>query len=549
MDSLTDNSRKNKEVASAKRVMRDVPSKLALIAIISVSLAGLFFIQSNLNAQRGELSPSYLEPLQDAPPMLALVTQSLGGFRGLISSYLWLRANEMQLQKKYQEQMQLSEWVAQLQPHVSMVWRNRAWNMAYNISVTYPDAETRWKYVSEGVSLLRDHGIKYNPQEPLIYHELGWIFQHKMGHNMDDHHRYYKLRWLQAMTAVLWKDEAQANAMRGVPNFDELIDPPNEEVATRVQRLREEYKLDPREMKAVNEQYGRVEKSDGSVVYALDWRLPEVQSLYWAKLGLKRCGHNPSKENDLRKLERIVFQSMMYCFERGRLNTPSGRTISPSDYFDDKGSVVPNMELAGRTHLAYVEMVTRAQDERSAQSGQSYEMAHMNFLKRVVEWNYYYGREKESVEWLKLALENYPDRMTWYTGFNPETETYDLEKFVLFRLKDAVSRGGIDKTVAMITGLFLRHFTHLAKGEKEEAADYLNKAEEVYNLFSARFKGAAENRVTLATFEELKIMRLIEYLKDEDPTIVAALRTVYGLKKDEFPEIPLSQPEGGVPNQ
>jgi len=71
----------------------------------------------------------------------------------------------------------------------------------------------------------------------------------------------------------------------------------------------------------------------------------------------------------------------------------------------------------------------------------------------------------------------------------------------------------------------------------------------VYNLFTARFKGAAENRVTLATFEELKIMRLIEYLKDEDPTIVAALRTVYGLKKDEFPEIPLSQPEGGVPNQ
>ena len=155
--------------------------------------------------------------------MLALTTQSLGGFRGLISSYLWLRANEMQLQKKYQEQMQLSEWVAQLQPHVSMVWRNRAWNMAYNISVSYPDAETRWKYVYEGISLLRDHGIKYNPQEPLIYHELGWIFQHKIAHNMDDHHRYYKLRWLQAMTAVLWADEAEANKRRGVPDFDELI--------------------------------------------------------------------------------------------------------------------------------------------------------------------------------------------------------------------------------------------------------------------------------------------------------------------------------------
>ena len=542
MDPLTNTRQENQgaQVTSTKKAVRDIPPKLALVAFISVSLVGLFFVQGNLNAQRGELSPTYLEPLQDAPPMLALTTQALGGFRGLISSYLWLRANEMQLQKKYQEQMQLSEWVAQLQPHVSMVWRNRAWNMAYNISVSYPDAETRWKYVYEGISLLRDHGIKYNPQEPLIYHELGWIFQHKIAHNMDDHHRYYKLRWLQAMTAVLWADEAEANKRRGVPDFDELINPPNEEVAARVQRLREEYKLDPREMKAVNEQYGRVEKKDGSVVYALDWRLPEVHSLYWAKIGLKRCGHNPSKENDLRKLERIVFQSMMYSFERGKLNTPSGRAINPSDYFDEKGSVVPNMELAGRTHLAYLEMVDRAQEERSAKTGGTYEMAHMNFLKRVVEWNYYYGREEEAVKWLKLTLEIYPKRMTWFTGYDPETKTYDLEKFVLFRLKDAVSRGGIDKTVAMVTGLFLRHYSHLAKGEEEEAADYLNKAEEVYNLFTTRFKNAAENRVTLASFEELKIMRLIEFLKDEDPTIVAALRTVLSLKEDEFPEIPLS---------
>ena len=113
----------------------DTPPKIVLIAVIVVCLVGLFIAQSRLNNQRGELSPTYLEPLQDAPPMLALTTQALGGFRGLISSYLWLRANEMQLKKKYQEQMQLSEWVAQLQPHVSMVWQNRAWNMANDIKL------------------------------------------------------------------------------------------------------------------------------------------------------------------------------------------------------------------------------------------------------------------------------------------------------------------------------------------------------------------------------------------------------------------------------
>ena len=533
------------KVANRSTTM-DTPPKVALGGVILFSLAGVFMVQGGLNAQRGELSPTYLEPLQDAPPMLALTTQVLGGFRGLISSYLWLRANEMQLQKKYQEQMQLSEWVAQLQPHVSMVWRNRAWNMVYNISVTYPDAETRWKYVSEGVSLLRDQGIKYNPHEPLIYHELGWIFQHKIGHNLDDHHRYYKLRWLQAMTAVLWKDEAQANTMRGVPNFDELIDPPNEEVAARVQRLRKEYKLDPREMKAVNEQYGRVEKEDGTVGYALDWRKPETHALYWAKLGLKRCRHNPSRENDLRKLERIVYQSMMYSFDRGKLNTPSGRSIPPDQYFKNPLTVVPNLDLAGKTHEAYMEMIRQAKAEREANTKGTYEIAHMNFLRRVVEWNYYYNREDEAKKWLKGALDRYPEKMMYFTGGDWVKGTYDMDKFVLNRLEEAVSRGGIDKTRALLIGLMIRHFTHLALGEEKEAVEHLNMAEDLHKRYTDRFDNAAENRVNIPPFQTVRITHLRAFLVEEDPVLAARLRTVFGLKKDELPEEPVIE---GLPWQ
>ena len=80
----------------------DTPPKVALVGVIFLCFGGLFILQGSLNSQRGELSPTYLEPLQDAPPLLALATQSLGGFRGIISSYLWLRANNMQLKKKYQ---------------------------------------------------------------------------------------------------------------------------------------------------------------------------------------------------------------------------------------------------------------------------------------------------------------------------------------------------------------------------------------------------------------------------------------------------------------
>ena len=529
----------------------DTPPKIALMGVAFLCFCSLFVVQGSLNSQRGELSPTYLEPLQDAPPLLALTTQSLGGFRGIISSYLWLRANNMQLQKKYQEQMQLSEWVCQLQPHVSMVWRNRAWNMAYNISVTYPDKETRWKYVTEGVSLLRDKGIRYCPQEPLIYHELGWIFQHKIGHNMDDHHRYYKLRWLQEMTDVLWAEEAQANTMRGVPNFDELINPPNDEVAARVKKLRELYKMDPREMKAVNEKYGRVEKDDGEVVYALDWRKPETQAIYWAMVGLKRCRHNPSKENDLRKLERIVYQSMMYSFDRGKLNTPSGATVPPDQYFNNPLLVVPNMDLIERTHQSYIDMATLAKKEREANVEGTYHIAHMNFLRRVVEWNYYYNREDEALKWLKIALETYPGKMMYFTGTKKDKEgnwVYDMDKFVLHRLKDAVNRGSIDKTLAIIIGLMIRHFTHLALGENEEAASHLTMAENLHQRFVDRFSTAAKNRVSLPPFDKVKLARLRAFLVEEDPVLTKRLRTVLGLKEGELPEEPQVQGQGPQPN-
>ncbi len=530
----------------------DTPPKVALIGVIFLCFGGLFILQGSLNSQRGELSPTYLEPLQDAPPLLALTTQSLGGFRGIISSYLWLRANNMQLKKKYQEQMQLSEWVAQLQPQVSMVWRNRAWNMAYNISVTYPDKETRWKYVTEGVSLLRDKGIRYNPQEPLIYHELGWIFQHKIGHNMDDHHRYYKMRWLQEMTDVLWGSDARANAMRGVPNFDELINPPNEEIADRVKRLREIYKMDPREMKSINEKYGKVEKPDGQVVYALDWRKPETQAIYWAMIGLKRCRHNPAKENDLRKLERILYQSMMYSFDRGKLNTPSGATVPPDQYFSNPLLVVPNLDLTERTHQSYIDMAELAVKEREANVEGTYHIAHMNFLRRVVEWNYYYNREEEAVKWLKIALETYPDNMMYFTGANRNEDgswSYDMDEFVLNRLKDAVNRGSIDKTLALLIGLLIRHYTHLALGEDEEALSHLTMAENLHQRFTDRFSNAAENRVSLPSFEQVKLARLRAFLVEEDPVLTKSLRTVLGLKEDELPEEPQVQVPQPKPKQ
>ena len=86
--------------------------------------------------------------------------------------------------------------------------------------------------------------------------------------NMDDHHRYYKFRWMQAMEGVLWESAAAGHLAKGVPDFESLInpDPNNKKLMERVKRLRQEYGLDPREMLAVHKKYGLALDHKGQLI-------------------------------------------------------------------------------------------------------------------------------------------------------------------------------------------------------------------------------------------------------------------------------------------
>lgn len=168
--------------------------KPLLLVLTLFMLVTSAITQRALNEERKALGLTLTEPLENAPPVLAFTTVALGGFRGLIANVLWLRANGLQQDGKYFEMVQLSDWITKLQPHFAMVWRFQAWNMAYNISIKFPDQKERWSWVQRGIELLRDEGIKYNPHEPTLYQELAWFFQHKIGNNLgckqqhgDDH--------------------------------------------------------------------------------------------------------------------------------------------------------------------------------------------------------------------------------------------------------------------------------------------------------------------------------------------------------------------------
>src|SRR6185369_11586148 len=146
--------------------------KLQMLGLALLLLAGVGWIQPRLTRQRSELGLTRVTPLENAPPVLAFTTVALGGFRGLIANALWIRANDLQMEDKYFEQVQLSDWITKLEPSFVQVWIVQAWNMAYNISVKFRDPEDRWRWVQSGIELLRDQGLRYNPKEALIYREL-----------------------------------------------------------------------------------------------------------------------------------------------------------------------------------------------------------------------------------------------------------------------------------------------------------------------------------------------------------------------------------------
>src|SRR5512144_2993048 len=113
--------------------------KALLLALAAVLLVGVSQIQDQLNTDREVLGLTRVQPLENAPPVLAFTTVALGGFRGLISNALWIRAHDLQHDDKYFEMAQLAAWITKLEPHFVQVWIVQAWNMAYNISVKFKD--------------------------------------------------------------------------------------------------------------------------------------------------------------------------------------------------------------------------------------------------------------------------------------------------------------------------------------------------------------------------------------------------------------------------
>ncbi len=490
-----------------------------LLLLAAALLCGVSQVQNSLNRDRETLGLTLVQPLESAPPVLAFTTVALGGFRGLISNVLWIRANALQEDDKFFEMAQLADWITKLEPHFVQVWIFQEWNMAWNISVKFKDFADRWRWVRRGIELLRDEGLRYNPNEIRLYGELAWIFQDKMGAPTDDANMYYKQQWADEMAEVFAKQ---------TPSLDELANPKTEDENRRARLLREKFKMDPQWMKEVDAHYG-----------PLEWRLPEASAIYWATLGLDQAKRNPGKvnENDILSLRRVIYQSLQLSFVRGRLQ------VNPIEKVFELG---PNLDIIPQVDAGYLEQM--AEDEKDRDHIAS---GHRNFLRNAVYFLYVNNRLGEAARWFAYLGEKYPDRPLLDGIPDSLPRRLTLDQYAVARVQEDVGDLSPGRSEAAIEGLLNNSYVNLMLDRDAYAEGYKRLARKLYDSYESRIPAGRIEALGLAPFGSIdkKVLdRLLDPGQGLVPEYRAVLRTKLGLPAETAPtnSAPPSATTGGA---
>ncbi len=499
--------------------------KILLLLLAVALLGGVAQVQKSLNRDREQLGLTRVEPLENAPPMLAFTTVALGGFRGLISSWLWMRASELQDEDKFFEMAQLADWITKLEPHFSQVWVHLAWNMAYNISVKFKESAPgefpdRWRWVKRGIELLRDEGLRYNPNDVLIHRELAWFFQHKMGANLDDANMYYKRLWKNGMEGVLGKEPR--------PNLDALINPRTEDEKKRAAVLRDKLKMDPTFMKELDEKYG-----------PLDWRLPEAHAIYWAAAGLQRARENPTKVNpdDLIQLRRAIYQDMLLSFQRGRVE------VNP---FDPDGlDLGPNLDIIPKVNEAYENNLGEDEKYRNnIQTGQR------NFLRQAIYSLYVNNRIPEAARWFKYLGEKFPDKIIIDGDTNSFPRHVTLDQYAVACVETDINETSRDRVKTALEGLLRNSYISLVLDQDDRAAGLQLLARKIWDTYRSKIPNERWDAIGLPTLKEIGQTVLDQMLDPErglPPEARAVLRTKLALPAEQAPPPAPAAAPGSTP--
>ncbi|MHC4123091.1 MAG: hypothetical protein ACYSSI_05900 [Planctomycetota bacterium] len=542
-----------------------------IIYVLCLTLVVAFLIAAGsqldyINTAREEMKLISNEPLKNAPPSLAFATVAMGSFRGLIVDVLWIRADRLKEKGQFFDAKQLAEWITTLQPRFASVWQFQAWNMAYNISVSIPASqpEERWRWIKNGIELLRDQGIVLNPRNISLYRELAWIFQHKISGISDDVHKYYKLQLASAMEPLLgsadneyfqaladtpkdWQniiadpnikafvktmksaDKAFENDNEFVNNYLSLRQNPQRyspkafevidvyrstkalkkfHIFAKAYHLRRAWKLDPVLMNELNQTYGPIDYgSDPNKRLPLDWRHPDCHAIYWAVKGLQTAGKEEYSLPET-NTDRIVAHSLQNLFRNGKMFIYD---IPPKSSFDDS-----SQSLQGTTEDIYLRQDLRMFEsyhksiiallEKYKDRGATYEAlksSHKNMLTNAIFSFYQAGHMPKARSLFRQLREHYPEEKKFKKT---------LEKFVRQRLKTEFEALTLNNASEMVQNMLRESYFRYALRDDDEAFGREEMAKEAHNLYQSMYND--ENRINLPDFKLLRYFALIDFLND-----------------------------------
>ncbi len=546
-----------------------------ILLVVFIAVAGMRL--DYINSQRFEMKLISNEPLQNAPPSLAFATIAMGAFRGLVVDVLWIRADNLKEQGQFFDAKQLAEWITVLQPRFAQVWEFQAWNMAYNISVAIPaeQPDQRWQWVKNGYELLRDRGIPLNPKSMLLYRELGRIFQHKIGSNSDDAHKYYKLQlamaiepllgpadnaWFEALAkapkdwdiiasdaniapfiAALkaadknFEDDSQfvsnylslrQNPARFAPAAFEVIDRyrgtralNSFDIFAKAWQLRNEWKLDPALMQELNQTYGPIDFADPNKHLPFDWRHADVHAIYWAVKGLREAGNREPGENgysiDEENTDRIVAHSLQNLFRYGKIYIYDVKK-------EDISQQTQNFEKASvpqTTKEIFLRPDLRIFD--------SYDKTIRKIILKYADPNdnFQDSHETQHRNMLANALFSFYQaghRRQAQRIYDEVRKLYPREEFsnpsvevyAKKRLKEEIDQMSITDVREMVLFMLREAYFRYAFRDDNEAFGLEQMAEEIYKAYQAKY--GDEERMRLPEFEILRYNAIIDFFNDQE---------------------------------
>jgi hypothetical protein len=516
-------------------------SFLIVLLGLVVLIASLSAVQSRMNAIRIDQELTDTEPLENAPPLVAFTTVALGGFRGLVADVLWLRSQRMQELGNYFETVQLASWITKLQPRFTAASAFLAWNMSYNVSVTFTRPEDRWRWVQRGIELLRDEALVYNPSDPELFQQLGWIYQHKLGKDLDDANRYYKTQMAWEMIRVFgplanrWDiisrgalTPAKLEGRLGTENYAEFLKvigrkgwtfadferefrasadgripqdvgealmkmrvPDSDayaevDVCLRHRWLRYHYRLKPEIIYEITQ-----------VVGDLDWRLPQAHAIYWAYRGRQEWSKSEDSFKAL-QCDRMIFQSLNDAFQTGRLviyNVEDTQVLE----------MRPNLAVADSCRRAYESALGEHEDS-------SVRGAYINFMVDAVVYLYKFGQRSKAAAYFKDAKAQDSFR---FKG--------DVDTFALAELAEDIKIMSYNQAQSTVQSYLVNSCFALATGNTQDAAAYERTARGIYNKYESDI-GDTKERRGLPPYAQMK-KHVIEYcLQTFETNLASALQ-------------------------